>query len=205
MEQTLLQTLTSQDIRTVEAALIDDLVADPLHGLKQVDAAILISKGRYFYKRRLDTHPPTYRYKCLSPDALRVAFNIQTIDSGWIAPGVVRCGSSTQGSWAAQFIPPARHVLDLDQAGKVSVPLPGLLLMGLETTYWLCATATQAFDPTAHCYYAPLSNVYDSLKLCWGTNMPPIATAQTIAKAWDLFITSPFNEHLSYGKSRQHT
>lgn len=203
MEQALLR-LNSQDTETIEAALIDDLLADPPNGLEQVDAAILISRGRYFYKRRLDTHPPTYRYKCLSPDALQVAFNTQTIDSGWIAPGVVRCGASTQGSWAVQFIPPARHRLDLDRLGKVSVPLPGLLFLGLETTYWLCATTTQTFDPAALCYYAPLSNVYDSLKICWGRNIPPIATAQTIATAWELFITSPFNEHLSYGKSRQH-
>jgi hypothetical protein len=197
--------LSQTEIQMIEAALINDLLANPIDNLRRVDAAILISQGRYFYRRKIDTHPLRYSYKSLSPDALRIAFNTEAIDSGWIAPGVVRCGSSAQGRWAVQFVPPARHVLEFSTIGKVTVPLPGLLFLGLEVTYWICAIASKTFDPQARCYQAPLPNVdTNSLRICWGTNTPPAASNQTITKAWNLFITSPFTSDLVFGKSMQH-
>jgi len=39
-------------------------------------------------------------------------------------------------------------------------------------------------------------------RICWGDNKPPVASPNTIKKAWELFISSPFNGHLSDGKSR---
>lgn len=188
------------DVKIIESAIIDELLANPLNA--KVEAAILISQGRYFYKRQVETNPPTYRYKCLSPNTLRVAFNNATLDSGWIAPGVVRCGCSLQGNWAVMFIPPARHCLDLSEIGKLAVPLPGLVFMGLEKDYWLCAVTDESFAPDAICYHAPLPNVYNNLKVCWGDNVPPAASGQTIPAAWELFISSQFSGELVEGKSK---
>jgi len=49
-----------------------------------------------------------------------------------------------------------------------------------------------------------LPNVHENGRICWGTNHPPIASPQTITKAWELFISSLFNGDLVYGKSRSH-
>ncbi|MDZ4877680.1 MAG: hypothetical protein CLLPBCKN_007115 [Chroococcidiopsis cubana SAG 39.79] len=189
------------DIQSIKSAVIDEFLGDPLTA--KVEAAIFISQGRYFYKRLVETNPPTYRYKCLSPHSLRVAFNNTAIDSGWIAPGVVRCGCSWGGNWAVMFVPPARHWIDLSAIGKLTVPLPGLVLIGLEKEYWLCAVAVEAFAPDAVCFHAPLPNIYADLKICWGENKPPAASGQTISATWELFIGSQFSGELVKGKSKQ--
>jgi hypothetical protein len=189
------------DIQIIESAIINEFLAKPLNA--KVEAAILISQGRYFYKRQVETNPPTYRYKCLSPNTLRIAFNNTVIDSGWIALGVIRCGCSSWGNWAVMFVPPARHCIDLSAIGKLTVSLPGLIFMGLEKEYWLCAVAVEAFEPNAVCFHAPLPNIYADLKVCWGENTPPAASGQTILAAWELFISSQFSGELVKGKSKQ--
>lgn len=195
--------LSTNDLQAVESALIRDFLATCPEEAKRIDAAIYISEatGHYLYQRRTSTEPLTYRYKCISPDTLRIAFDNTSIDSGWISPGVVRCGTSIGGRWAVLVIPPAHHTIDLSYAGKITIPLPALALIGLERTYWICAIAGEVFDPSALCYHAPLPNVYDSLKICWGSNTPAIASPQTLPQAWNDFITSPFSNHLIHGKS----
>lgn len=197
--------LTLQDTHAIEAALIQDLLANPIKGLKRIDAAILISEGRYFYQRRVSSSPVRYSYKCLSPDILSLAFNNQPSDTGWISAGIVRCGMSIKGSWAVQFVPPGRHTIQLQGIGVATVPLPGLIWIGLEQNYWLFAVADKMFDPETQCFHAPLPNVYENGSVCWGTNTPPIANSQSIVQAWQLFISSPFNNHLTTYKSRLHS
>ena len=62
-------------------------------------------------------------------------------------------------------------------------------------------------------YHAPLPNVYNDGKLCFGTNTPPDlnrgeevgkSTAQLLQEAWEMFIGSPFNGHLAQDKSKTH-
>ncbi len=208
MESTLSQKLTSTDLQTIEAELLRDLLSNPLQGWKELDAAILISKGRYFYQRRDGCHPETYTYKSLSPETISAAFNTQTSDSDWMLPGtvqVVRHGRNVTGSWAVLWIPPGKQELTLEDQTRLNAPLPGMVMIGVEQKYWITAIATKDFDQSAHCYHTPLPNVYNEGQVCWGINQPSIASPQTIATAWDLFITSPFNTHLTMGKSRKHS
>jgi hypothetical protein len=207
MESTLSQKLTSTDLQTIEAELLRDLLSNPLQGWKELDAAILISKGRYFYQRRDGCHPETYTYKSLSPETISAAFNTQTSDSDWMLPGtvqVVRHGHNVTGSWAVLWIPPGKQALTLEDQTRLTTPLPGMVMIGVEQKYWITAISTKELERSARCYHAPLPNIYDAGQICWGNNQPPTATPQTIATAWDLFITSPFNTHLVMGKSRKH-
>jgi len=196
-------TLTAADRAAIQEATLQDLATQDW---KAIQAAIFITDMLYIYKRRVpDTVPQTYSYKCLSPESLQRAFHLDQIDTGWLLPGIVRCGSSTQGNWAVLFIEPQHHILKF--AGQdtplTTNTLPGLVMLGLETTYWLWAISTPSFDATAQAYNPPLPNVESSDKICWGTNLPPAASAQTIHKAWNLFMTSPFNNHLTTHKSRK--
>ena len=84
-------------------------------------------------------------------------------------------------------------------------PLPGFVMLGVEDKYWLWAVAGERFDPAALPHQAPVPNVYSTGIICWGSNPPPAASAQTMQQGWNRFITSPFNDHLVQGKSRKHS
>jgi hypothetical protein len=109
--------------------------------------------------------PPLTHYKFVSPQSVWQAFNRVGVDSGWLPPGIVRCGVTVGGlPWAVKFVPPARHTLNLylpdapppppppeaglltpetPQLGKLQiiagVPLPGMVLMGVGSQYRIWA------------------------------------------------------------------
>lgn len=148
------------------------------------------------------------KYKCLSPATLRAAFANTPIDSGWINPelGIVRWGTGSAGEWTIKFVPPQKYEINLLES-KHLIPLPGMVFLGLKFDYWVWAIKGSKFDPEAEAFHVPLPNVYlhsyqPCGRICWGDNKPPLASPNTITKAWELFISSPFNGHLSDGKSR---
>ena len=148
------------------------------------------------------------KYKCLSPATLRAAFANTPIDSGWINPesGIVRWGTGSVGEWTIKFVLPQKHEINLLES-KHLVCLPALVFLGLKSDYWVWAIKGSKFDPEADAFHVPLPNVYlhsyqPCGRICWGDNKPPVASPNTIKKAWELFISSPFNGHLSDGKSR---
>lgn len=148
------------------------------------------------------------KYKCLSPATLRAAFANTPIDSGWINPesGIVRWGTGSAGEWTIKFVPPQKHEINLLES-KHLIPLPAMVFLGLKSDYWVWAIKGSKFDPEAEAFHVPLPNVYlhsyqSCGRICWGDNKPPVASPNNITKAWELFISSPFNGHLSDGKSR---
>lgn len=199
MEPTL--QLNFENRSVVQEVTLQNLKSDDW---RQIEAAIFVANGMYVYKRKVSDHPLAFEYKCLSPQALQRAFHIERIDTGWLPINIVRCGSNTVGEWAVLFVPPAQQTIELQETGMVQVPLPGMIMVGVESNYHIWAVATKQFEPDATGYHAPLPNVYENGRICWGTNHPPIASPQNIAKAWELFISSPFNGDLVYGKSRSH-
>ncbi|KAM3090293.1 hypothetical protein ACKFKG_30345 [Phormidesmis sp. 146-35] len=199
MEPTL--QLNLEDRAALQEAVLQTLKSEDW---RQLEAAIFVANGMYVYKRKVSDHLLAFEYKCLSPETLQRAFHIERIDTGWLPNSVVRCGSNTAGEWAVLFMPPAQQTIALQETGTVQVPLPGMVMVGVGRDYRIWAVATKQFEPDAVGYHAPLPNVYDNGRICWGTNRPPIASPQNIIKAWELFISSPFNGDLAYGKSRSH-
>lgn len=190
------------------------------------------SQAFYFYE---DSNSGERHFKCVSSTALRLAFSLEEIDSGWIAAGVVRCGTNTKGDWFVKFVPPGQHKLKISglqgltpsdfkaespaltntptneakaQMGQgfleVSVPLPGLVFAGCGDKYYVWATTESTFNPQAFCYYAPLPNLYEDGRVCWGENRVSAASAKTGEAALWLFLNSGFNGDLTRGKSLAH-
>lgn len=148
-------------------------------------------------------------FKFLSPAAVAAAFRNAPSDSGWLPPGVVRCGSSVQGDFAVLFIPARVHQLAIEAGRKgrlatLAVPLPSLVFFGMAKAFHIWAMKETAFNSTARLFRCPTPNVFESGLVCWGNNKPPRAGGATIAKAWDLFITSAFSSHAANEKSRSH-
>ncbi|WP_008318594.1 hypothetical protein [Leptolyngbya sp. PCC 6406] len=201
-------TLSPDQLQRVQEHLLHPLAIDTW---QHFEAAILMGADQYLYVRRTQRCPLSLSYKCLSPEALERAFHLAQIDTGWLAPGVVRSGMAAAGDWAVLVIPRQCHALVIaGEAGelRLKVPLPPLVLVGLGQTYWLWAIPDKTFSPQSRMMLAPLPNTnpYAQVpgEICWGSNQPPLASAQSLPQAWDLFVTSPFTRHSVRGKSRQY-
>ncbi len=142
--------------------------------------------------------------KFVTADDLAAAFSGHEADSGWLPPGVVRAGYCARGAFFVSFTP-ARKVsiplLEGEQITAVILPIPATVLLGVGNAYSLWAVKGRTLDPKTHAYHAPFPNIYDDGRICWGANTPPAAHLSQAQAAWDLFFTTPFNNHLSRGKS----
>jgi len=90
-----------------------------------------------------------------------------------------------------------------DRRVSWEVPLPGLIWLGVGTSYWTWAVKSRPpFDPTrTRLWAAPLPNVNTDGQICPGTTPFPECSTQSIVKAFELFLASAFNDHLVKGKA----
>jgi PRTRC genetic system protein B len=148
-----------------------------------------------------------YRTRWLAPAALRRAVLAEALDLGWLPPGTLTCGIGAAGPWIVQSLHAARQTVQIRWQDRdsetLTVPLPPLVFLGYGTEYFLYATTEGDPTPTTPLCYAPLPNVYPSGRICWGNNHPPACSAATMADAWRLFLSSPFNGDLTGNKSRR--
>lgn len=150
--------------------------------------------------------------KCISPLSARQAFTLERIDSGWMAPNIIRYGDNHNGPWFLQRHAPTPYSLTLDSPLKLAneadglkqlcVPLPGFMFLGIKRTYYIWAYGEWQAEQTP-LYQAPLPNVHPDGHICFGKSRPPMVNGQTIERAWDLFWNSPFNHDLTRGKSKR--
>jgi PRTRC genetic system protein B len=206
--------LTPDQQSALHAAILQQDTAigpDGTLNWEQLDGAILLRRDHYLYQYRVSRSPLRLGYKYLSPQTLAQVFHLEAIDSGWMNGHILRTGRSAAGDWAVLWIPRQKRFITIAGAGPagtdltLTVPLPALVWAGINQDYWLWAVSESAFDPKAQALRPPLPNVYGhSGKICWGTNVPPVATAQTLPQAWQAFITSPFSGHEIHGKSGQY-
>jgi hypothetical protein len=98
-------------------------------------------------------------------------------------------------------------LLDGDRQGRVdtlAVPLPALVMLGVETKYYLWALKEKEFSPGAVIHNAPLPNINSDGTVCFGANKVPRASGDAVSKVWSLFWESPFSDHSVQGKSAAH-
>jgi hypothetical protein len=168
----------------------------------QEDAALVFTGEQYLFrwKQGEATHA-----KFVSPAAVRAAFSNVPIDSGWMPPEGRRWGTGPNGAWTIMHIPPMRHALTFtgivegEPQTTRTIPLPGLVFVHFSLTGYVWALRGD-FSPEALLYHAPLPNVGSGGAICFGSNRTEGLTA---AQTWQLFLTSPFNDHSTDGKSRQ--
>jgi hypothetical protein len=53
-------------------------------------------------------------------------------------------------------------------------------------------------------FAAPLPNIDENGAICFGSNVVPKATTETIEEAWHIFLASPFTNHSVNGKSHKY-
>ncbi|MDQ2810206.1 MAG: prokaryotic E2 ligase family D protein [Chloroflexota bacterium] len=184
------------------AALITALLTPGPRALGALEAELLMYEGQYLFHYRQNAAD---HYKLLTADTVAVAFTGLGHDSGWLPPGLVRSGVTAGGPFAVLFQPPAIHTLpiilgDNGAPQALTIPLPGLVLAGHETNWYIWAVQEAVFTPTALVYATPLPNVYPDGGICWGENPVPPVGPGTMQAALDLFLHSPFNSHIAGGR-----
>jgi PRTRC genetic system protein B len=141
--------------------------------------------------------------KFISPATLREAFAKEPMDSGWLPPGVNRCGSSSKGDWMLRWYEPAIYTVRLeDRKQPLRVPMPSLIWFGIKHNYYIFAAREAKFTPNAALYAAPVANVSSHGLICFGKNAHPDVARGGFEKAWRTFWDAPFNNDHDDGKSK---
>ncbi len=170
---------------------------------KDILASLYIFEGQYLLRYQENDQIFT---KFISEEAVRNAFCPLPVDSGFLPTGIVRWGSTSKRTFIVKFICPAsknKVTFAGDTQNQIlSIPLPGLVLMGIGCQYFLWAVKTKQFDPNARVFHAPFPNINVSGGICFGNNPVPDASSKTIDLVWTLFGRSPFNGDTVAGKSK---
>jgi hypothetical protein len=195
------------------------LTLDPLqdalkpdgYPLIEAEAKLLFLKGGHYCFQYRQGERETYKF--LSPETVRAAFQHERIDTGWIPDGVKRMGICRKGQWYVQFMPPAKRTftfINLDDSGELislTIPMMGIVFMQCGDICYIWATKQKNFATDVPIYHVPLPNIYGDGRICMGVenNLSSYAEGiERLAKAWEMFVTAPFNNHLVNVKSNTH-
>ena len=152
----------------------------------------------------------------IDPSAASLAFQEGSVDSGWLPPQTVRHGQTLKDSWVVQFYPPQKYPFslqidsqfcplpDLEGAVSVTVPFPRLLFLAKGQSAYLWAVKQKTFNSKQRLYQVPLPNADSSGELCFGSNLKPSASIDTVERIWQTWWGGIFNHHTIGGKSKQH-
>jgi hypothetical protein len=141
--------------------------------------------------------------KYVAAPVVAAAFTQTEHDSGWLPNNVLRTGYCAGGQFYVYFIPKGTHKITLIHNEKpkiLHIPLPSFVMVGVGNTHRLAALKEKAFSLDAETFFPPLPNSWDRGDICWGSNTPPKVRAENAEATWQLFIGSPFNNHLSENK-----
>ena len=173
------------------------------------ETASLMIIGGDQYLLRYREKQGAVAYKFISPAAVRAAFANETIDSTWLPSQTRRWGLGKEGEWILLAQPPQVYTLtftgkESNEVIQLHVPLPALAFFGYAQRYYLWAFQEPELRGETPLFAAPLPNVDANGAICFGGNLMPKASAQTISEAWRVFLASPFSNHSVNGKSAKY-
>lgn len=162
-------------------------------------ALYFTDQGQYIFKFKKDEQSIT---KSLRAQEVSSAFTLETTDSGWITPGVQRCGFNSLGEWFVYFAKPCKVSIQIGREERITVPIPATVLVGAKGKFYLFALEESEFNPKGKVYAAPFPNVYPDGRICWGKNPFPKINQEKAQDVWNLFFSAPFNGDLASDKSK---
>lgn len=186
---------------TVNQLITLEAMYDPQRPV-QADAALYFLPDGHFMLSHLDGGHGLIT-KFLAPEDVAAAMSSQTKDSGWLGEGIMRAGRGQRGDWFVYRVPAWKLTLHLTtlRPGPITIPIPATVLIGVGPSYYLFAAKDSQVTPRSQIFKAPFPNIYSNGRICWGNNQRPPANPLKAASVWKLFFETPFNNHLSNGKS----
>lgn len=174
-----------------------EIISQAPRNLEHLDAELLFVDRNYILHYKDGNR---HLYKSLTSGVLRNAFNNEPTDTGWLPENVIRHGSSLLGDWIVSFYPQQRYNLQV-QDEQLHVPLPSFVFVGISTSYFVWVVKRAKFNARSFIYHAPLPNVMNDGRICWGNVHPLPASLSTIESTWEKFIGSIFNQDYTQRKS----
>ncbi len=146
--------------------------------------------------------------KGISPETVGSVFAGAPVWSGFFPSDVWSWGKSDGAEWVAIILPAQMQTLlvaDGKEIERLRVPLPPLVFAGRRLDYYIWAVGDKHWnrEPDVPAFHAPFPNVDADGAICFGNNILPPASTQTIRAAWEIFLNSPFNDHTVTNKSKQ--
>ena len=185
-----------QDSPIISGDTLREIISQAPRNLEHLDAELLfIDRNHILHYLEGGRHI----YKSLTSDILCSAFANEPTDTGWLPEDVIRHGSSVLGDWIVSFYPQQRYNLQV-QKERVYVPLPSFVFVGISNSYFVWAVKKRKFNSKLSLHHAPLPNVMNNGRICWGNVHPILASISTIELAWSKFIGSTFNQDYTQGK-----
>jgi hypothetical protein len=182
-------------------------------------AALFFLEGHYQLNWRMGS---VERTRILSPAQIGRAFSTRdTFDSGWLETFVLRFAQEKKTHKILSVLPVGRRKIFItdprpvneretedestdDSILEIEIPLPTLLLLGSEQSYYLWATLDKTVNQKSKICAAPFPNLDSSGGICFGRNTAPECRLDTIEKVWRLILESPFNNHQAANRCRTH-
>jgi hypothetical protein len=147
-----------------------------------------------------------HQAKFVTAQDVASAFSGIEQDTGWMPAGVVRTGHNARGAFFVYSAPPQQVKISFTGEHTLfTIPIPRLILVGVDHVYYIFASKKAHFDPMEAAYKAPFPNVNTDGRICWGSVSPPEALPSNARQAWDAFFATQFNADLSSGKSLSET
>ncbi len=183
--------------------MMDTTHLTPMSGDESA-SLLFICGDQYLFRYREREGAMTCKF--LSASTVRAAFSEEPIDTGWLLPTVRRCGMGKLGAWVMVAHPPQLYALSVlmrenAEPDTLQIPMPRLAFFGYGQRYYVWAFKEKELKGETIMFAAPLPNVDPNGAICFGSNVVPDASTQTIDEAWQIFVTSPFNGHLIDRKS----
>jgi len=174
-------------------------------------ALYFLDSGDFLFKYRMEAgsrdEAPPEGSKFVTVRDVQAAFGGMEVDTGWVQPGVLRCGFCAQGDWFVYGVPARKVEIAVQMEGgrdrKLELAIPATLMFGLGAQYFLWAVRAGGVTEHSPLFNAPFPNVHDSGLICWGQNTPPRAHHTRAQEAWELFFASGFNKDLANNKSQK--
>ena len=186
-----------QDSPIISGDTLREIISQAPRNLEHLDAELLFIDRNYILHY---LEGGRHIYKSLTSDVLRSAFANEPTDTRWLPENVIRHGSSVLGNWIISFYPQQRYSLQV-QKEQLYVPLPSFVFVGISNSYFVWALKKRKFNSKLSLHHAPLPNVMNDGRICWGNVYPILASLSTIESAWSKFIGSTFNQDYTQGKS----
>lgn len=163
----------------------------------------LVLTGETIYVTRFDERgAPQLTYPVASADVANI-FNGFGAETGVLPPDTLFWQSLRGRLRIGIYLPPAMRTLAFAigrRVTKITIPLPGFVFAGLGTQYEIEAVRARPLRESDQLYRAPLPNVSEDGRICFGSAHPPRCGPDTIAGAAQIFFESEFNDHMAEGK-----
>jgi len=146
---------------------------------------------------------PTTTYP-VATDAVAGAFRgVGGVSTGVLPEGVLFWRDVAGQARLGLYLPPARRTIAVASGRgprRITVPMPGLILVGQGRQWWLHACRARPTSEAERLYRAPLPNVHGNGDICQGSARFPVASAATLGQAAAAFFESEFNGDLAHDK-----